>query len=596
MKTKLTGAFLAVSFIGTIGWATPSGLKMVPSDVKIPNFNGRALPVILHASQLDSDTIYVQPLEGVFVSQGIVKSPLADCTLVSDELKISQINTESRVILAELLKQIQIELEQQRQRYNKLVQEYERLMALEEGYQGMVTQTQARKQEVVTRLAEIKREIQALNDSLVVAETAEQIAEIKKQIDDKQREEKEAKVEFVRYGKEARAAEDQLMALQIDLKEAEGRKTGIQKTLSSTTTELGEVQSQLSKLQEASELVLKRYSERVGGYTTYTAEFAPADFIQALQRANPKYQFQYVNSVTATVDTTVPENIVPGSPLEAQTGSLILDAKWSDPERARLTKAFRRHLLDADFKDKDPVQLAQTRFAEFESSLAGTKFLSLKLSVLGYCALREPTALSSQFTNGSADTFKLALYYTFPMNFALRMRGRYNAYASLYELHKLTKSSSWFGLSKKQKQEHVRDLSSSKWVDVKVEPIGMELSPQESIDLTKKVEEQLLFYAVEPFLEKGGVQTPPAPDPGPLGASTVGKRLMFIPNPYAFWGGVVLTSLGEMFGSASGESVTRMTESSWVSLNYEAGFTFMIPADITIGDLKRAELKEGLSQ
>jgi hypothetical protein len=66
---------------------------------------------------------------------------------------------------------------------------------------------------------------------------------------------------------------------------------------------------------------------------------------------------------------------------------------------------------------------------------------------------------------------------------------------------------------------------------------------------------------------------------------------MAIPNPYAFWGGMVLVGLSELFGSSSSQSIQEISNNSWVTVNYQAGFSFLTPADLTIGDLRRAQVK-----
>ncbi len=575
-----------------IAEGTPSGLRTLPTDVQIPKVNGRTLPVELLPAQLDNRTIYVKPLTGQFVSQGVVKSPLTNCGLVSEELKISEINTKARVDLAKMLRQAQLDNERNQEELKKYVRDYEALFPLVEPLQKQKDEAEAEKKEALLAIKSTDGQIQEIRELMIIEKDSSKLESMQKQISVLDEQVTAEKTSFVAAGKRARTASKQLSELEIRLAAAKGRKSGLEKTLSVQIEEVNKIQGQIESLQAASETVLKKYSERVGGYTTYVSDFAPSSYLEELKNANPNYAFLYVPSVTASVEATIPESVNPESALAGRIGTLILNSKWSDAERARMKKAFRKSLLEPHDKVTNPVEYAQTHLAELESALTGTKFLSLELSILGYCALKEPASLKSEFIGGSEDTFKLALYYTYPMNYELRVSGTQNQKQSLYELYKTTKSSSWFGLSKKQKQEHVRNMSSSDAIKVKVEPIGMVLSPEESMKLTSAVKEQLHYMSIERFLDKSNALPAgaPAADPGQLGAKTVGARLMLIPNPYAFWGGVILTGLSEMFGSSSSESITEITNQSTASVNYESGFTFLIPGELTIGDLKQAKV------
>jgi len=173
------------------------------------------------------------------------------------------------------------------------------------------------------------------------------------------------------------------------------------------------------------------------------------------------------------------------------------------------------------------------------------------------------------------------------------MTGEYRSYEALYEFHKMTSASSWFGLSNKTKYEHVKRLSHEKAVKVTITPIGALLSASESQILVEKMQAQLLYFSVERFLNKDSFVTAPPPlQPGELGASKAGERLMMVPNPYAFWAGLALKSLGEMFGSSTAEQVKDLQDKRDTKISYEAGVTALIPGDITIGDLKRIPLAQ----
>ena len=68
---------------------------------------------------------------------------------------------------------------------------------------------------------------------------------------------------------------------------------------------------------------------------------------------------------------------------------------------------------------------------------------------------------------------------------------------------------------------------------------------------------------------------------------------MAIPNPYTFWSGFALNSLSSIFGGASSSAIQQQIERSNVEINYNLGFTFMIPADLTIGSIQNVQVREG---
>jgi hypothetical protein len=578
-----------------VAQAIPSGLSSLPADLRIPKVGNRILPVELLPSDGDPKQIYVKPLEGQFVNQGVIKSPITSCELVADELKISEINNQARLLLQRSLKQAIIDNERLQEKKNIFTREFEKLLAISEPMAKQVEQLEAEKREALQAVKDGENSVQGNRELITIEKDKEKIASLNQANEKLEVEIDQAKKSFVAVGKKLREAKSRNSALELSLAEVKGKKIGLEKTLMVQMAEKDLIQTQLDKNQAASDAVLQKYSERIGGYTTITSEFAPSSYLVELKTANPGYQFQYVSSVTATVEATIPGNIRPGSSLDTRIGTMILDAKWSDPERALSDKAFRRSIPAPHDRTemKDSVKLAQDQMPRLESSLTGTKFLSLQLSILGYCGLTQPESLKSEFTGGAADTFKLALYYTYPVNYDILISGRLNSYQMLYELKESTKSSGFLGLSKSEKQKHVRNLSSSKAIDVSVKPRGMILSPADSMALLEKVREQLHLYSIEPYLDKSqALPSLAAPhDVGELGASSVGKRLMAIPNPYAFWGGMVLVGLSELFGSSSSQSIQEISNNSWVTVNYQAGFSFLTPADLTIGDLRRAQVK-----
>ncbi len=576
-----------------IASAMPSGLTNLPAALVHPKIKGSPLPVEMLPHTSDPKMIYVKPTEGIFVNQGLVKSPLSQCNLVQGELAIADQNAKARNMVVASLRQAQADHQKNQTKYRTLIQKFEEL-------EGLLVPARARLADIELEHTTAKSEWRTAQDEVEPLER-----KLDKATDPQQKKEL---AELVKKAREIAAAKESQMDeayaalkkmrrtvndLETEHGSIKGRKQGFEKTLTVQLDELTRIQDQLDKMLAQSEKILKKYSERVGGYTTFTVDFAPASYLAALKTANPGYSFQYVPSMTASVDALIPGQIRGGSPLESRTGRLILDAKWNDAKNGRADKKFKSNLPLTEDSKKDPIQAVQAAMSEPEGSLTGAKALSLELSVLGYCALKEPESLATEMNAGAKDTFKLALYYTYPVQYELKLSGKYNSYQSLYDFHKITSSSSWFGLSQSQKQEHVQRLVNSTAFDIKVEPLGVIMTAQESLALAEKVKEQLLFFSVQPYLD----QTPIKPEKAQLsteqlGATKVGQRLMMIPNPWTFWGGLVLSALGEMFGSKSAEAITQISKQTWINLNYQAGFAFLHSADLTIGDLTKAQLIE----
>jgi len=576
--------------------AMPSGLGRLPKDVVIPSIGDRALPVELLPHTDDGRIIYVKPLEGKFVGQGVVKSPLARCDLVKAELEVAETNAKARVEFERMLRQAQLDYAKNSDEYAQITRSYEETAAKLPVYHTSTDQALQRKKDALADLKDTQAKMQENQDLIAIEKDKDKIKALQEKLQSLANDEATQKKAFISASAEVRKAQRLENAVSADLAEYAGQKNGLEKTLVNHFEEIGRIRKEMDDLQEASDKVLKGYSERVGGYTTFTMDFAPADYIQKLKDANPQYQFEYVPSITASVDPTIPGNLRETAPIENRIGTLILDAKWSDAATARSKHPFDR-LIIKDIENgeiNDPVKTAQSRLARFENSLTGAKFLALKLSILGYCALREPESLASQFNGGAAETFKLALYYTYPVNFELSMDGSYNSYAMLYDFYHFSKSSSWFGLSKKQKQEHMRTYTSSKYMSIDIKPRGVELSPQETLLLSEKIKDQLTFFVFQNYVDLSGHSNhlDYARDPAKPGAElqSIGTRLMMIPNPWTFWSGFTLNALGSMFGSSNQTIIDQNTQNVSMGLHYGLGFTFAMPADLTIGDLKNQKV------
>ncbi len=607
---KIVGHLLAIvtvlQLFALSAYGFPSGFKSVPA-IKRPDLQGRPLPVDFLADSDDSNALWVVPKEGEFVSQGVVKSPATDCNALKDALRldskvdlmrnqVSDMMIEAQADYAAKQKDFRISGE----RKGKLESQIAALDKAIKAAGVVVTELTAEYKLTKTQRDALDKEIEIEEDRKVIQEKTAERAELNNKMADKRRQ-----IGVIQKGLGEK--NEELTSMEIELAGIKGRAQGLEDEISRLLVRIKQNMETITNFQSGANEVLKKYSHQVGAYTTFTAEFAPARFLQLLENANPGYSFRYVPSVTATVDATIPGDVRKGSALENELGTLILAAKWSDPRTPRLEKfeemletmkSFPKDLLGKkditsllpNIVQTSQGKLDETRRAEYESSLSGTKFLALKLSTLGYCALREPKSLDGERVGGAKDTFKLALYFTYPVTYAIDVKGTFHSHAFLHDFWKMTKSSSWFGLSKTQRVEHVRRMTQDDVMKIEVKPQGVALTLDESLLLTEKVKDQLTYFAAQSYLDTKGSEPPQvSSDPGELGASSVGKRLMLVPNPWAFWGGLILTSLGEMFGSSESTRETTMTTTKAEALDFRSGFTFMLAGDITVGDLTRVK-------
>lgn len=591
--------------------AVPSGFAKLPK-VNLPKIDGRTLPVHLWPDSQDDKTIWVEPLEGEFVSEGVVKSPAAKCDVLTDSLRLDELVTKMRVDAAQQLDIASTEYYKKIAEKDKATISIGRLTSAIPSYQAEVAQMKTSKVSLLGEVTKLNGELDGLQTLIAIGRDKDQVAKQKAKAADLDNQIAAKARELLTLQTKIKEKEEALTQMQIDVAQAQGDLDGLELKMTTLNKRIAASKAQIDGIDKDAESEMKKYSNRIGAYATYTAEFAPTHFLEALKTANPALIFRYVPSVTAIVDVTIPDYSIAGSKLEGETGKMILAAKWSDPREARLRdfmKVFGEMKSLAQSPDAkasgsapipDPVKRAQevlrdSKISEVESSLSGTKFLALKLSVLGYCALSEPKSLSSKFTGGSEDTFKLAMYYTFPVNYAIKVHGELNSGTLLYDFYKMTNESSWFGLSNSQKQEHARTLSQSKSVNVTVDPLalGPVLKPGESLLLTNLVKDQLVFFALEPYLDTKGVKPPEMKfDDKQLGAETVGERLLLVPNPWVQWAGLVLTSLAEMFGTSEKIATITSSETAVEQIDYQAGFNFQLSGDITIGNLQQAKGEE----
>jgi hypothetical protein len=328
---------------------------------------------------------------------------------------------------------------------------------------------------------------------------------------------------------------------------------------------------------------------------TYTVDFAPSEYLEALRDENPGFRFSYVPSVSARVDLVGPELNDIGERLK---GRAILSASWSDAARARSKNPIAKAAL-ARFETEELTEKGRTSLEKlgelqnptrFENSLSGGKFLHVELSTFGHCALKNgESILPGEKGERVKSPYKLALYYTYPEYYKLKVRGSQSSHRILHDVWKFSSKSSWFGMSKKKKIEHMQTYRSNGYMDIRVEPEGIELSLAESLELTNKIKDLLLFDVLRPHLETQERSRPTGdllqPDKPGQELGQIGGLLAVIPNPWLRWTGVIMGSLGGMFGRSSSEVVTHIDKKEDVGVYFENGVVLESAGEAVIGNL-----------
>jgi len=573
--------------------ATPSGLKTTPSDLIIPQSLLGKVEVI--PSQISNHEFYVKPLIGRTIDAALVKSPIASCEQVKSDLKVGESAARVRTELARIYEEALKRYEGVRSQFEPIDSRYLELNSQLTAYQKVVDEAQ---KEVDQSLLEIRRlngEIDSNRKLLAIESDATKQVDLreilKKQEDELAIVKRDMKTAILQKAEQSKLYNN----LSLEVASLSGKRDALRSVLTGLTSELTRMMTDMRALEADSDAALAKYSQRPGALATLTMEFAPGEYLTELTLANRNrgYQFRYLSAVTATVDVSIPGNLRPGSPLGYETGTMIRQAKWSDPAYARKDHPFTKLMEGTTPEQLDPVSVVQGGMATLEASLTGSKFLSLDLSILGFCALKEPTSLESEFKGGVKDTFKLALYFTYPMYYDIQVDGFYRTLQIQHEFFKETKKSSWFGLSKKHRKEYLKELTEDKFMEVKIHPRGVTLSPEDTFILAEKVKDQLVFMSVQNHLDMKKLDPDMAvsPSTAPAGTTVIGKALMKVPNPWAFWGGLVLSSLESMFGSGTGTITMDQVAKSKNRLHYDLGFTFLVPADLTVGDLSQAKVK-----
>ncbi len=602
LRLSTSALGVAVLLSNSVVHALPTADRIVPNDIVIPKLaNGRLLPVTLFSSRRDSKEIYVLPNEGIFKGkkQAMVP-PTTDCSRVESaigQLKHFDKDREMRLKLLERDRDRLVAAEENLYQLSlDLGRKQKEKAAVDEELKQAKAVLDAKTQDLATALADLRSAQSELSAAQLVGDSAAIKAAEEKVAD---------------------AKRNYAMA-QIQKNKAETEANQKQSSRNMVARQIADLQGEIDGSDEAAQEIRRRYDDSEARFNAFEAkilaniqtffsdqgaivrmnlEYAPSVYLEALSRANRDYTFTYVPTAGAAVKLTFPE-FKPDSLLNKMRGNMVITQEWDSAERAYSQNAFFRALSGRDDPEKGkedetetPLEDLQALAMAYSDSLSGARSLTLVLSSLGYCALQKPSIIANEIQTGSAETFSMSLFMAYPMQYHVTVKGEYNRTKILHEVFKKSKSSSWFGLRKSEKQEFIRRVSDREHVDISVDGNSPLMGQAETTKLREAMATQIAFMVAKEHLQ---FEKAPAPQfenmQSPSGASQVGKMLMTVSNPWAFWGGVALTSLDSMFGGRSQTAVNDQISHDWKQLSWNERFSLLHSHVVSIGDLREAEI------
>lgn len=584
---------LITPLITSTVWAAPSGVRPLPSDVRIPtSSSGRSLPVTLYADDQSDHLIHVVPNEGHFRGMGAVRNVITDCGAVKIDMGVRREISKMRSRALVRLKRAADEREAVQRRLGEATEAAAQLSALLTVKQNQLRQEKALHDQKKTNIDQQRDAIRQLKIDVREAVDEEERKLAQAALDEAHAIYKKDQREFKRgilraYTK----VKNEVQRLEVAHAAAQGEVTGIEGRLEVFDADFTKITAQVAQIDQQLDQAIAKYGNMVGGYINFTADFGPSEYLRQLKDHNPQeYQFRYVSTATARVVPTLTGELKPQSNVSKNIGEMILGASYTDPASPEMRRPFKRD-IEIDPTNKDLVRSMQAYLAMSEGSLTGTKDLLLKMSVLGYCGLREPSLFSDEVVGGAADVFKLNMHFTYPVAYGIDVTGRYNRTKILYQMHKETKSSSWFGLKRKEKVEKLQRFTHDEYMKVDVNLRSPQFTAEDALAMSQAVKTQLLAMLVSDQMDfKHAASTPlQVVKPGELGSSRVARRLSSIPHPWAYWGGFVLSSLGDLFGSSTGESIQEQIARSTIRLDERLRFNFMHSGSISVGNVRDVE-------
>lgn len=601
MKLLKTLSFLGLSLlVAQAGFATPDATQKLPSDIRIPKLaNGKALPVQLYPSTLDRWEVYVKPLQGV--TSGIpsfAPTPFADCDRVSllfDELKMVD---ELRIGNLETLSRLQERLEG----YEREIFSWEQQLA--ERAEALST-IQNQLDSVTQKQSELNREIDAAISNLQISNQALRAAEAlddDEKIEDAKFAQRQAREKMARLQTELEANQTERDLLvrrkhNIDGLRAsvQGKIDGIKNARSNIIGQITALRMQLSTQQEDTNKEIKQASRDVAGYVRFKSEFAPAEYLEALARENPRYSFRYIPIYGGSLDITFPEVEESSLLASEERGSMFLNQKWTGAQKAHEANKAIAAYIEASGKSEDPAAIE--RALAFTDDLSGLKSVSLKLTPFGACAIFQPEAMRDLLGDfgvnfRTENVFSLSYSYSYPVKYNIRVKGSYSSERILYELYKA--SSSGFLVWKSAKQKFIRRLTDKQNIDIRVESDSPYFTEQDSLMMADNIAKLIAFNVARNYLELTEGQPDMEPvkfgDSGAKGTEKLGLFLMGFANPWAMWSGRILSAASSIFSHQSNKMEVDIKNFESKKINQELEFTVAFPGQLEIGDLHDAEI------
>jgi hypothetical protein len=437
-------------------------------------------------------------------------------------------------------------------------------------------------------ISSLQTKIAGLNVTLEGAAESDK-ADLKEQRKDLEREigKKRSRVDTATDHKDILVKE--LSILSTKRAEMAGLVDGSKKARSSTGERKESQRETLEKIISTNQEKLSEMAKETAADLTMTMNFAPASYIDLLREQNRGLDFRYVPVIAGAIDTTFP---MPDSEHAQRVGFKrpILDAYPSSSENAFKKKSMFNLTTEAA-KEGDKLTFATIRelMMQYSDSLEGRRNLTLTVGLPAFCAYMTDKKMGDRYIV-TPETYKLALFYSYPMTFDIEMTGQFKSFNFLKTLYERKKSSGFFSSSDRTK--FTQEAKYREEIDIRVVSSSPLFSADDQEKMRQKVQDYLAFRVSQPFLDLGSkpnIPTPGLPE-GKNGAQQIGGFIGSIPNPWTFWTGGLLNVLGGAFGSKK-VSVEQIIQ-QWKDYKYHSygQFTAPIAATVTVGDLKDADL------
>ncbi|MCB0394492.1 MAG: hypothetical protein KDD25_08025, partial [Bdellovibrionales bacterium] len=411
-----TVTYIAVAAIASPSFAAPKAFGGPATHIDHVDIDGNPVPVSIFEDSNDSHRLWVLPTRAKVENYHISKNGITDCETLSLELDhrknvVKLVNDYSKTLELQ-----QDRLEQAREKISDLTP---KVMAL----QGKMDSAMESRNEVLESFNTARQDLsdaQTELPSCLATATDDEAKELCKSMVKK----KETALEKLRLDV-AKKTQD-LSEARKRYRTEKGYLEGYEQEVTHLFTEISKVEAARTSIMESITAALQYYSLSVGGDMSGEFDFAPAEYLDALEKEHPNYTFDYIPLSKAELQPVFQLPVLDNVLFRPYTKVNWSDPNWNLDEKAE--KELKR-CASAGF----PLEECQAKFDNVTSqyrsmSITGTKVASLELNQIGYCGAtnfdsNDPSkAMNPGFT----------LHYQVPLLVEAKANGYYNKY-KLYE-------------------------------------------------------------------------------------------------------------------------------------------------------------------